>query len=396
MHQTPEPPDTLDKQPPQPGATHRSYQIMGGMALLLGVIVAAGLLIGGEIGRFVEVGLNQYLFFIPLAMLGVLGLKQAWARLLSYSYAFSLQGMLIIITFSLAFVALVGVPLDQLSSEDVPRATVLTLLLLLVTLLLLFVCCSAVLLVPVRVWLARWLSINPEDHTHTLALWIILFITTSGFVQLAFLGGQPPLLTAISSGALPAEELAARSPLGQKLDLVYGLIWLLWLVLVSAGWPLKRPFGATLQRLGLVRPTLKQVLFGVGAAVAVVVLMLTAGQGLSTIWQWLGWQETDVDAFEQLLGATLSPLGALVIGLTAGLGEELAVRGLLQPRLGILFSNLAFTSFHAFQYGLDALLIVFLLGNILGIIRARTNTTTAALVHGLYNTLIVLMSALGF
>ncbi|MCX7861282.1 MAG: hypothetical protein N2385_14415 [Chloroflexus sp.] len=40
----------------------------------------------------------------------------------------------------------------------------------------------------------------------------------------------------------------------------------------------------------------------------------------------------------------------MVIGVTAGLGEELGVRGVLQPRLGIWLSNLFFTSLHAFQY----------------------------------------------
>jgi hypothetical protein len=70
------------------------------------------------------------------------------------------------------------------------------------------------------------------------------------------------------------------------------------------------------------------------------------------------------------------------------------VRGALQPRLGLLLSNLFFVSLHAFQYGFDALLSVFIVGLVLGIVRARSNTTTSSIVHGLYDFILVMISAL--
>jgi len=85
----------------------------------------------------------------------------------------------------------------------------------------------------------------------------------------------------------------------------------------------------------------------------------------------------------------LPPL-ALVAGVTAGLGEEVIVRGLLQPRVGLLLANLCFVSVHALQYSWDGLLQVFLLGLALGLVRRRTNTTTSALVHGTYDALMIL------
>jgi membrane protease YdiL (CAAX protease family) len=191
---------------------------------------------------------------------------------------------------------------------------------------------------------------------------------------------------------ISSEDLGSRSELGQQLDLIYGLIWMLPLALVAAGWPVRRTAGETLQRLGLVRPTWRQLAFGIVAAVVLAVLMGYLSEGLTQLWRWLGWPETDAVAFEQLLGGLLNPFGAVVIGITAGLGEELAVRGVLQPRLGLLLSNLAFTAIHAYQYSFDALLIVFLLGTVLGILRHYTNTTTAAVVHGIYNTATILLS----
>jgi hypothetical protein len=53
-------------------------------------------------------------------------------------------------------------------------------------------------------------------------------------------------------------------------------------------------------------------------------------------------------------------------------------------------SNLLFTSLHGFQYHWDALLSVFLAGLLLGMIRARSNTTTSAIVHGSYDFLLLL------
>jgi membrane protease YdiL (CAAX protease family) len=84
----------------------------------------------------------------------------------------------------------------------------------------------------------------------------------------------------------------------------------------------------------------------------------------------------------------------VLIGVTAGVGEEMAVRGLLQPRIGLFASNLVFTSLHAFQYGPDALLSVFVIGLILGIVRARSNTTTSAIVHGVYDFALVISSVI--
>jgi len=387
-----------EEHPPQGGlltpapTLRQSYLLAGGALLLLSLLSGAGLLLGGEVGRFVLAGLNiGQMPFILLALLGMLGLYHTWARWTSYIYALLLQGLVGLFTINQV---LLGVLEGPPTAAELPLRPggELVLLVMLLTLLLLFGLASAVLLRPVRQWLARWLPIDPGNHTHTLALWLLLFVTTSAYAQLALLGGEPPLLTAINTGVISSEDLGSRSELGQQLDLIYGLIWMLPLALVAAGWPVRRTAGETLQRLGLVRPTWRQLAFGIVAAVVLAVLMGYLSEGLTQLWRWLGWPETDAVAFEQLLSGLLNPFGAVVIGITAGLGEELAVRGVLQPRLGLLLSNLAFTAIHAYQYSFDALLIVFLLGTVLGILRHYTNTTTAAVVHGVYNTATILLS----
>jgi len=376
--------DEVDEVSP-PETLRHSYFVVGGIFLALLLLVSAGLTLGGEVGSFVGVGL-QYLPFIPLLLLGAIGMRHSWARMVGYLYAFMLQGSILLFTMLFAGLGLMA------SSGSVYEVVTPRMIFLFGLLLLLLALSSLVLLPEVRERLAPWLPLDAKNFTHTLALWLVLFITFSAYAQLVFLQGQPPLLTAIAKGLISEAELNKRSALGQSLDLIYGLVWMIPLGLLGAGWPLRRRLGPALQRLGLVRPTQKQVLFALGAALFLVLTMLLAGEGISWLWRGLGWQETDTKTFEQLLKGIFNPLGALVIGVTAGLGEELAVRGLLQPRLGLLLSNLAFTAVHAYQYGGDALLSVFFLGMLLGIIRLHTNTTTCAIIHGVYDALLVLGS----
>jgi membrane protease YdiL (CAAX protease family) len=252
---------------------------------------------------------------------------------------------------------------------------------------------AAMLFRPVRVLVARVMPIDPDNFVHKIALSFLTLVTLGSFLPLIVLGGQPPLLLLINAPA-------AEGALGQSLDiavrpqdLVYQFIWTIPATFVAAGWPVARRFKAVLERLGFVRPTLLQV---VGAVVGGVALAVVAAFGLdpaiNQLWRSMGWGVTDLEAFGDLMSQLLTLEGALLIGVTAGVGEELAVRGLLQPRIGLIASNLVFTSLHAFQYGVDALLSVFIIGIVLGLIRMRTNTTTSAIVHGVYDFVLVLAS----
>jgi membrane protease YdiL (CAAX protease family) len=146
--------------------------------------------------------------------------------------------------------------------------------------------------------------------------------------------------------------------------------------------------------LGLVLPSRRQLAVGLGLGVGMALAMQLLDIGIEWVWASMGWTPTDEEAFGKLTAYTMSPVGALVTGVTAGLGEELAVRGVLQPRLGILLSNLFFTGLHAMQYNWDALLVVFLLGLVMGIIRWKSNTTTSAVTHGSYDFCVIMADVL--
>jgi membrane protease YdiL (CAAX protease family) len=223
---------------------------------------------------------------------------------------------------------------------------------------------------------------------HTIALVSVTALSLVSFVPLLVLG-EPAILSANAMGVL-GESMGDGSD--ALLTQTYTLVWIIPAAIIAVGYGLRRDFRATLSRLGLVWPTGRQIAMGIGAALLLVAAVNLIEPGMAWLWDLMGWPQTDGEAFGELMAFAFSPLGAVVIGVTAGLGEELGVRGILQPRLGIFLSNLFFTSLHALQYNWDALLVVFVLGTIFGLLRKRTNTTTSAIAHGVYNFTLVMMA----
>ena len=87
-------------------------------------------------------------------------------------------------------------------------------------------------------------------------------------------------------------------------------------------------------------------------------------------------------------------IAAPLIGLSAGIGEELLFRGAIQPRYGIFLTSVLFALLHS-QYGFSFITLgTFLLGCIFGVIAKRYGTTHAIIAHTSYNTLAVIIAAL--
>jgi membrane protease YdiL (CAAX protease family) len=236
----------------------------------------------------------------------------------------------------------------------------------------------------VRRWAARWLPIDPASFVHATALAAVVSLSGMLFVPVAVLG-QPPLLLLLKNFK---DNPAITQGLSQESNLrgeLYSLFWMVPGAVVAVGYPLTRSLWEALRRLGLVVPRPWQVPVALALTAFMVALMAVVEPGTEWLWLHLGWPTTDEQEFMKLLAFAKGWVGAAVIGVVAGVSEEVAVRGVLQPRLGILLSNLLFTGLHALQYNFDALVIVFLIGLILGVIRRYTNTTTTAIIHGTYD-----------
>jgi membrane protease YdiL (CAAX protease family) len=350
---------------------------------LIAIGFAAGyaglLVVGGEASDLAVAGLET-LPFIILALLAYGGLRSTALRALAWIW-------LAVLTLGAALVAFSSLndalpPAAQLGAEEpAPELWVAA-----VWIALGLVAGWACALPPIRAHLARLIPIDPDSYIHAIALVVVVSVTIVFTVPVAVLG-EPPLLAQLArDGAGPIE--------GDSRDDVYRLLWLIPAAMLAVGWPLVREWRGALARLGLVRPTLRQVGLALCAGAAMVILFGLLDYLIAGAWEALNWPATDEETFEELIAYTLTPVGALVIGVTAGLGEELGVRGVLQPRLGVWLSNLFFAALHALQYNFDAILSVFLAGLVFGLIRRKTNTTTSAIVHGFYDFLLIMLTVL--
>lgn len=382
-------PTLVSDQPRRPA----SLLPFGAGAIVFVLLLGAGSLLGGEIGSFTGASLNAAPFAILAILAYMAGSRPNWAWLATGLWLAVLVGGASVVALGYGLIAVADGPLnDPNNPPRFAREDWLSIGLILLGLLASVVAGALTLIPAVRRALARLIPLDPGSFVHTTALAAVVSIGLICAVPLLVLGA-PPALAAV---ALLTDAAAGRGAGGQLRDQLYGLVWTIPAAVLAVGYGIRRDLREALGRLGLVRPTLRQV----GAGVLIALLLAGAVQllGAATHWLWtaLGWPETDTDAFEELLAFAISPLGAVVIGVVAGLGEELAVRGVLQPRLGLVLSNLFFMSLHALQYNWDALLVVFVVGVACGVVRARSNTTTAAIVHGTYNFTLLMLAYTGF
>jgi len=230
---------------------------------------------------------------------------------------------------------------------------------------------------PAREWLHRFLpALDTDSSVHTLALALVGFLAANAALSLA--PGLASLAEADVQATLP--DVLAQ-----------GLVFVL-AALLGAGLLTRRDAAGLRQRLGLQRPTARQLWTGVRWMVFFVFLQGCIG----VTWTLLSPDQAgQVGGISQELLGNFDTVGEwFLLAAAAGLGEELFFRGALQPIFGIVPTSLIFAVSHV-QYGLSpATLVVFLLSIILGIIRKRSNTTVAILVHSGYNFTLGLLSLL--
>lgn len=230
----------------------------------------------------------------------------------------------------------------------------------------------------VRRGLARLLPIDPESTVHTTALVFAVYQIGLSLAQMALIGDLETLLD--TEMALTVWDI-----------LLTGVPMVLF-ALIGVGLFMRRDLRLTAQRLGLTRPTWKQLL----AAAGVTALLLGFDLAVNILWENMDPLSYDlVDRVaENMFGGLVSVGGALVLGLSAGISEELLFRGAVQPRLGLVLATVLFTIGHL-QYGLTiATLEIFVIGLVLGLMRNRTSTTICILIHASYNAVGVIMGML--
>jgi membrane protease YdiL (CAAX protease family) len=367
----------------------------------LGAGIAGSLwLIGGEARLFLICGVIVPPMVV-LPLLAYVGEREPAARIVTLIYWFILVGMAAVGIFGMAASAALGPQAFAAVQDHRPAAEIarlmpagaLTKIVFVAAGIAAGVILGAACFAPhVRAVAARLLPLDRRSFVHATALASVVGLATICFVPVIVLG-VPPALSEGATGK-STQELQQLPP-----DLIlrltcYLYFWVIGSFLCFVGFPLARSLRGALIRLGLVVPSPWQLIGALAGAAVLIVVMAGVDYCIAWVWDAMGWPRTDSKKFGELMTYAISPIGAVVVGVSAGLSEELFFRGILQPRLGLLVSNLSFTAMHALQYNFDALASVFLVGLILGLIRRHTNTTTSVVVHGTYDFLAILLTYL--
>ncbi len=223
--------------------------------------------------------------------------------------------------------------------------------------------------------LARFLFRDPQPG-HRLRLAARCVVITLALVVPGWFAAQQLLENLLhENGALLDQAGLSGSLIGYAL-----------LAFAGVGWMVRRDFRGAAARLGLRVPGIRDLVVAVLALVALWALN-TGADFVQQRWFPALWASDR--KITDAIASGLSPQRAVLLGLSAGIGEEITLRGALQPRLGVLLTSAFFASLHV-QYSWFGMLVIFVLGVILGGVRQRTNTTVAMLAHIAYDSLAVL------
>jgi len=353
----------------------------------LGFVLAIGVAVGGQFGNFASAGMA----YVPLIVLAALLQLRAYPEPRVISWLWFWLTLIVFALLSLGLIFLTFADPGTPPSAELGQRLLPPILAMFVILVL-----GALLAVtPAWAWLATRLgaSVDGDSPAHVQGTVGVLVLSAMSIAPLALLGGRAPLSDLLNRIDSTIQPLSTTD---QLLMQVYSVLWIGVLVLFGCGWPVLATARDAVARLGLgpLRRRDIAMLVGVTAAtIGVGIVLDFLNRGLLG---WLGLPMTDPTVVTRLVPAAATPVGALVIAACAGASEELMFRGWLQPRLGWLLANIGFVAAHAFQYGLDGLVAVFVLGAIMAFVRWRWNTTASIGVHFTYDAVLFLLAAFGF
>lgn len=228
----------------------------------------------------------------------------------------------------------------------------------------------------VRVGLAEVMPLDPDSAIDMTGLCIVLgalgWFTANSLAPMA---ANPPDISEI-----PSVSVA---------ELIIQAAAFLAIAYIAVGFPYWRDLLQATDRLGIVVPDLRTIGMGLAGTVGAFLVAGVAGYISQQLNPDLGDSLSEI--VDTMTAQVQNPIGAIILGASAGIGEEAVFRGALQPRYGMVLPSLLFTMLHGPQYGFNvALLGLFGVSMILALLRRNVNTTAAMIAHALYNAVQVL------
>lgn len=227
-----------------------------------------------------------------------------------------------------------------------------------------------------RYALARYTPLDPTSPIDMSGLACILVVIAFSGLQFTINDTSP----STQSDLTVVDTLAA---------LISSFVAFVAIAYFCVGYRVWRPLAEATKRLGVDKPSPRTIGIAVAAVVPAFVLSMI-GSALTVAFQ-PSYADSLRETVDQMTTGVQNPAGAIILGFSTGVGEELLFRGAIQPRYGIVLASLTWTLLHA-QYGLSFVLVgLFAIGILLGFIRKYMGTTAAMITHGLYNVIVVLL-----
>ena len=227
-----------------------------------------------------------------------------------------------------------------------------------------------------RLWLQRVIgnrgSYNPNSRVHNVAVVLVLAVVVWTVASFVLQGGISGMADDLEINGIDTG------------DLLFQAVLEVAIALLGVGLAIRRGWSETMERLGLRLPTREDVTWGVGVGLACIVLMLV----FNFIWV----SVTSPEIVEEQTAATMQlnqlfstiPM-AFVLAITAAVGEEIWVRGALQPVFGILITSIFFVVLHTQVALTPGTFVIFIVALALGWLRQRHSTTAAIFAHFIFN-----------
>ncbi|MDP9374167.1 MAG: CPBP family intramembrane metalloprotease [Chloroflexota bacterium] len=222
---------------------------------------------------------------------------------------------------------------------------------------------------PVRALLARVTPLDPDSAVDLSGLIALLWLLT---------------LTGTTLTTVNLQEAATQVRITPA-DAIVNLLAYPLLAFSLVGIFLTRGWRESVKRLGLERLSPRQILLAVALVVPLLVLNFAFDVAARRLQPEV---YADLQGVLRAMSSNVTnPLVAVLLGLSAGVGEEILFRGAIQPRLGIVLTTLAFSVGHL-QYGFTyAVAFIIVVGIILGYERKYLNTTACIITHATFNTI---------
>ncbi len=365
------------------------YPSTATLYLWLMVAIVVGGVVCFRLGpMFGTTGINlvtAYASGITLMFLGALGTLLQWARTQTPARILAILGLALV--HAIALVSLLALTQLNTNGIDTGQSTRWLLVGGIINILFSAACFTRV----ARRGFAHLMPLESDNFIHAYVL--AAGVGIIGWALLSLIPFQQPLLYGLVTDDIVAAT-TLDSPLITVTSLVSTTIWSVPAALLAVGFGVSRSLRQALIRLGIERVSLRLIALGAVSAVLLVVAALVLTPLIHALWTYLDWPVTDLQVFAEIANLPVDLWGILLVGISAGVSEELLVRGVLQPRLGLITANLLFALGHAFQYGADGLLVVLMLGLVFGIMRQRWGLIPAIVSHALYDIVLLEIAVL--